>query len=195
MAPSAEWTNMTRTDTNLTVVPSILDRLDDRDDGCGRRSDLSHADLREIKESVRRDVECLLNTRNTFVETGLDIGSSDRARPLDPEFEQARTSVLAYGLPDMTGYNTADETHVVRMFTAIVNAITHFEPRLADVRIVPSQESTGKGDGQPGARPVRERVVRVRIEASLKLGKSDHPFAFDIMMPVSSYRCQVQAAG
>lgn len=185
---------MASADPNLTVVPSLLDRLDDREAAdSSRPPDLTRIDVRQIKQSVLRDLEFLLNTRNTFLDTGSDV-PDPRARSLGPEFGEVRTSVLTYGLPDFTGYNTANSSHRVGLSDAIAAAIQHFEPRLTDVKIRPANvpnpgaESTAKHQKAP----VRDRVVRLRVEASVRLGATVEPIAIDITMPMSTHQYEVK---
>ena len=55
---------MTRAQPNQPLVPSVLDRL--LDDNPGAKSEppqSRHQVLRDLKQSVRRDLENLLNTR------------------------------------------------------------------------------------------------------------------------------------
>ena len=46
--------------------------------------------LREVKQSIRRDLENLLNTRR-------------QPRPLPPGLEELEASLVSYGVPDVSG--------------------------------------------------------------------------------------------
>src|SRR4051812_13222975 len=84
MRPSALTTS--RLPANLSLTPSILDRLVDQDLMSGS---LHGYDLRHMIDCVRRDLEALLNTRRSVV--------------ADAEaFPEVADSVVTYGMPDMS---------------------------------------------------------------------------------------------
>ena len=69
----------------------MLDRLIDHEPEVRRESPRSRNQvLRELKQSVRRDLENLLNTRVRCV-------------PLPPELKELKQSLVNYGIPDLTG--------------------------------------------------------------------------------------------
>ena len=76
--------------------------------------------LTEYKESVRRDLLWLLNTRTSFPVQELD------ARDL---------SVIDYGIPDFGKYYTANRDDQQRMRTTLRRFIEAFEPRLREVEV------------------------------------------------------------
>ena len=80
---------MSRFDNEIRVRPSVLDRLIDYEPEYSREAPASRVkNLRILKQSVRRDLEWLLNTRSTAV--------------VPPELKEVQSSVAVYGLPDMT---------------------------------------------------------------------------------------------
>src|SRR5687767_8128335 len=73
-----------------SIVPSMLDRLLDDEPGVSREAAKDDVKtLREIKDSVRRDLENLLNTRA-------------RCLSWPPSLEELPASLVNYGLPDFT---------------------------------------------------------------------------------------------
>jgi type VI secretion system protein ImpF len=103
------------------VLPSVLDRLIDLEPKLREDSPISRAQsIRELKSSLQRDLEWLLNTRRI-------------AEELPESATELRNSLHYYGLPEFTqvGVSTAAETLSEHM----ESAIRTFEPRLADVRV------------------------------------------------------------
>ncbi len=70
-----------------------------------------------LKTTIKRELNWLLNTTNL-----------DAAQPLD-QFPEVRTSVLNYGVPDLTG-KSLDPKLVLQRGREIREAIETFEPRL-----------------------------------------------------------------
>jgi len=82
---------MARTDHETRVTPSVLDRLLDFEPKASQESPKSRSkSLAELKQSVRRDLEWLLNSRQY-------LGY------IDENLEEVNKSVAVYGLPDFTG--------------------------------------------------------------------------------------------
>ena len=118
----------------------MLDRLIDPDSGgtSWRRG----YSVDQMIDSVRRDLEDLLNTRQS------NQGISE-------DFVEVQRSIIAYGLPDLTSLNavTAQQREEIgRMLEAHVEM---FEPRLKDIRA----RLVDPGDG-------KERTVKFHIEAT-----------------------------
>jgi type VI secretion system protein ImpF len=78
--------------------------------------------LRELRQTVRRDLEDLLNTRWRCV-----------AWP--PDLSQLDDSLVNYGIPDFTSAKLEAAEDPQILLKAIELAIRRFEPRLNDVRI------------------------------------------------------------
>jgi type VI secretion system protein ImpF len=77
-------------------------------------------DRRGLRESVRRELERLLNTRCPFPAHRL----ADRPR-----------SVIDYGLPELTGFSAHGFEDRERLAELIRRAVEAFEPRLSGVRV------------------------------------------------------------
>ncbi|HWN43458.1 MAG TPA: type VI secretion system baseplate subunit TssE [Thermoanaerobaculia bacterium] len=105
----------------MEVRTPLFDRLVDR--APKLRHEVRPArtlDRRGLRESVRRELERLLNTRCPFPAHRL----ADRPR-----------SVIDYGLPELTGFSAHRIEDRDRLAELIRRAIEAFEPRLADVRV------------------------------------------------------------
>ena len=75
-------------------------------------------DRRELRASVRHELERLLNTRST----------TTAAR-----FATADLTVVNYGLPDTTAFSPWSNEDQQRLAILVTRAVTAFEPRLRDV--------------------------------------------------------------
>jgi type VI secretion system protein ImpF len=103
--------------------PSLLDKLfDDNPNGIDGPMVRSMS-LDELKASVARDLEALLNTRMVF--------SGERLAG----FPECTKSVLTYGLDDFSGLSLASDNDRKFICASIQNAITRHEPRLRDVKV------------------------------------------------------------
>src|SRR5438132_410989 len=72
------------------LIPSVLDRLLDFEPDVSREAQRSRNQvLRELKLSVRRDLENLLNTKT-------------RCLTWPPHLEELKQSLVNYGIPDFT---------------------------------------------------------------------------------------------
>lgn len=101
-------------------VPGLLDRLmDPRYQASG--GVLPRMSLEQLKDSVARDLEALLNTR--------------LALPADTfaAFPEAKKSVLNYGLIDFAGYCLSSSDERSAICASLVDAVVAHEPRLSGV--------------------------------------------------------------
>ena len=159
---------MARKSPRLTIFPSVLDRLIDREPG-NRNEPASWRtqSLKELKDSVRRDLEWLLNTRRT---------------PADPpkSAKELWASVYCYGLPDSTGIGLRSAEERGRLARTVELAIAAYEPRLAHVTVtIPPVESTAK-------------VVHFQIEAMLRTEPAPERVFFDSTLELASGEFEVE---
>ncbi len=148
-------------DKEISITPSILDRLIDLEPRISTepsRSRLSR--LADLKQSVRRDLEWLLNTRCIL------------AGEVEERLEEVNSSLAIYGLPDFTGLAAKDTLEQRRMQESIENAIRLFEPRFLGVQV--TLEPPAKTDKQ----------LTFRIEASLDVEPAPEPVVFDTVLQV-----------
>jgi type VI secretion system protein ImpF len=153
---------MPRIDNEIRITPSVLDRLIDHEPEVSREPPASRSrSLRQLKQSVKRDLEWLLNTRQTVVALPTDL-------------EEAGRSLAAYGLADFTGINIKSPADQDQLRRAIENAISTFEPRLEDVTVVLLPAERG------------ENAVRFRIDGRLRIEPAPEPVTFDTSMQMAN---------
>ena len=82
---------MARLDSQQSLHASILDRIIDPDsDGTASRPGCT---VEQMIDSVRRDLEDLLNTHRTVAD-------------IRAEFPQVDNSIITYGMPDLSSYQS-----------------------------------------------------------------------------------------
>ena len=153
---------MARTDNEIGVTTSVLDRLIDYEPEVSREAIASRSkNLRQLKEALRRDLEWLLNTRQV-------------ALGLPPELEELNRSLAAYGVPDFTNLNVANQDDQKRIQGDIEEALRIFEPRLESVNV--SFQPSSSGDSR----------IHFRIDANLKIEPAPEPITFDTTIQIGS---------
>ena len=153
------------------AAPSLLDRLIDTAPDLSMDPPRTRAaQVRDALDSIRRDLEALLNTRR---------------RPITPpgSLPQLRRSLLSYGTADFIGANlvTIEQR---RVFAArLEEAIRESEPRLRHlgVSVLDPKDSS-------------ERVLRLRIEASVVLDDVTVPVLFASTISPATLRFSVAEA-
>ena len=159
---------MARPQGDITVTLSVLDRLIDNDPKNQSEAPLSRSQsVRLLKSAVQRDLEWLLNTRRIFQEP-------------DESLKEVNRSLYLYGLPDFSTFSmnsAGDQNKLLRQLLATVKM---FEPRLANVRIVPLDAS------ESGL-----QQVRLRIEAMLLMDPAPEPISFDTTIELKSGVCRL----
>jgi type VI secretion system protein ImpF len=149
--------DMTRPGPDQELLPSILDRLIDAEPRAGNERNRGRPDHPvDLKASVRRDLEWLLNCRQSII-------------PLPPG-SRLSESLLSFGLPDLThsSMSSAEDQDFLRR--AIERAIARFEPRLTNVVV------TLLDGGGP------DRALRFRIDAMLRVEPNPEPIVFDSVL-------------
>jgi type VI secretion system protein ImpF len=148
-----------RPDPNQGLMPSIIDRLIDPDSGgtSWRRG----YSAEQMIDAVRRDLEDLLNTRQSH-------------QGLPEDFTEVHRSVIAYGLPDLTSLNAITPQQREDIGRTLESIIERFEPRLKDIRA----HMVNAGDG-------KERSVKFHVEARLNLDPAPE-VAFDTVLELAT---------
>jgi type VI secretion system protein ImpF len=162
---------MPRPDAEQPLVPSVLDRLVDLEPRVSTEPLTSRPrSLAQMKESVKRDLEWLLNSKRTPepVPTGL------------PHLER---SLLTFGMPDLTALSLTNVQDQDSLGRAIETLIRRFEPRLTGVS-VSQVESLG-----------RDRAIRFRIDAMLRVHPAPEPVTFDSELQLGSKAFLVKGDG
>lgn len=114
---------------NKHVRPSLLDRLlgSPGNPGAG-----SYYSLYELRESVQRDLQNLLNTRVRFLSP-------------DKHLKSVQDTVLNYGLPDLTSLQLQSNQGRLDFAEWIERAVKRFEPRFKKVTVTPAGKPQSGG--------------------------------------------------
>lgn len=155
---------MARIREDQRLLPSLLDRLLDDEPTNTRETPKSRSQvLQELKQSVRRDLENLLNTRWA-------------CEQWPPQLDQIETSLASYGIPDFSGINMSTPASRENLRQTVETAIQQYEPRLQRVKVV-LQENADPSD----------RTLRLRIDGQLYAEPAPEPVVFDSQLqPLTS---------
>ncbi|MCE3252101.1 MAG: type secretion protein [Cellvibrio sp.] len=139
--------------------PSILDRLMDDEPHIQIEQDKNRTQyLRELRNSVKRDLESLLNTRY-------------RMQSPPEELKEIECSILNYGLPDLATVNIAD-IEKKRAFTKnLEKTLRTFEPRFKSVKVIHIDN-----------KDTTDRTLRFRIDATLHADPAPEVIIFDSVL-------------
>jgi len=146
-----------------------LDRLIDLDPDVSREPvPFRLQDIRQVKTSVVRDLENLLNTKWLVAEP-------------PGAFRNLRESLWLYGLRDFSADNPKAPAVRQQLRREIERTISRFEPRLRSVSVQLDAESE------------KERTLRFRISAMLIVEPLSEPVTFDTVLDVN--RAQFKVTG
>jgi type VI secretion system protein ImpF len=161
---------MPHPDADQPLLTSVLDRLIDLEPRVSTEPPAGRArQLAQIKEAVKRDLEWLLNSKQT-------LGALTGLPHLD-------ASAWSYGLPDLSASSLASAVDRERLRLAIEAAIRRFEPRLQGVEVT-----------QVEAR-ASDRSIRFRIDAMLRVDPAPEQVTFDSMFQLATKAFQVRGDG
>lgn len=147
---------MAKLKTQQPVLPSLLDRLIDEDpDNIQPTKKAYGVVLRDIKQSIRRDLEALLNTRLYRDET-------------PDSLSELTVSLVSYGLPDFSVLQLGAEEGKEEFRLRVQTIIETFEPRFKQVYV--ELEQAGED---------YERTLYMRISAVLMVEPDPIPLLFD----------------
>lgn len=97
--------------------PGLLDRL------LGAHTGGDLLSQEQLKESVARDLEALLNTRSALPQQLLQA------------YPECARSVLNFGLADFAGLSHSSSEDRLRICSSIRQAVERYEPRLCNVQV------------------------------------------------------------
>lgn len=157
----------------MSIQFSVLDRLMNGSKK-GLQRDIDRATgpasqketIKRVKENLLRDLDALLNTRQT-------------ASPPPRDLEQVHRSLMLYGLPDFS-----TERNPERIASLIKSAIDRFEPRL---RVVVRPVT--------GSDPTVTSNMRFRISGSIRLRPNPEPVTYDTVIEIGSGQCRIEGGG
>lgn len=135
---------------------SLIDRLVDRNpQSQWEAPPLRTLSREELKESVRRDLEWLLNTRTSLPGYLLD---------------EKELTVIDYGIPDFGLYSPANPNHQRLLAHRIRRSISAFEPRLQKVLVTVEPEMPD------------EKALTIHIDAVLVVEHFREPLSFQTVL-------------
>jgi type VI secretion system protein ImpF len=151
----------------LVLTQSLLDRLIDESPGTADPPLTYSQSLRLFKAGLKRDLEWLLNTRQS-------------AEPYSEELPEVAASLLNYGLLDLASVAVDSAEDRARLARMLESTIARFEHRLADVRVTVEPPT------------LLSRRVRFHIEALLRVDPAPEQIDFDTVLELSSGQYEVR---
>jgi len=154
---------LARAKSEVLITQSLVDRLSDTEQWPETRS----ASIAMYRDSLKRDVEWLLNTR----------------QPVMPELEDfpaTATSVLNYGLPDIHSYDSSEGKRHTDLTTALEKCIRTFEPRISQPHVFLTRTDT------------LSRSLRFHIEGQIVFENMNEEIKFDTLLELISGEYEVK---
>jgi type VI secretion system protein ImpF len=162
---------MAKIRSDQPLVPSLLDRLLDFDPGVSREVSRTRSQLlADLKQSVRRDLENLLNTRW-------------RCASWPPNLDEIESSLANYGIPDFTTSNCGAANFREQLRRIIETTIRNCEPRFKTVRVKLKENADSL-----------DRTLRFQIDAMLLVEPAPEPVVFDSTMEPVTGSVEVKGA-
>jgi type VI secretion system protein ImpF len=144
------------------VQQGLLDRLVDYEPENRFETPLTRAEsLRQLRLSVKRDLEWLLNSTRMPIE-------------IPESCKEVEKSLLFYGLPDISSVSGHDNARQLRLQRSLEEAIQTFEPRLSRARVI-SREKFRATKGS----------ITFHVEALLMIDPAPERISFDTVLEIS----------
>ncbi len=151
------------------LMPSVFDRLIDDEPFNSHETPHSQTQtMREIRESVLRDLENLLNTRW-------------RCKTWPPQLNELSDSLVNYGIPDFSSVDLTSDLDRNSLREAIEFAIRTYETRFVSVSVE-----------MPNSREVEDRSLHFIIRAELHATPAPEPIVFDSKLEPSDHLFHVK---
>ena len=154
---------MARNKSDVLITQSLLDRLTDLDQWPETRT----ASITMYRESLKRDVEWLLNTR----------------QPVIPELEgypATAASVLNFGLPDIHSFDGSAGKEQNALTVALEKCIRVFEPRISQPHVFLTRTD------------ILSRSLRFHIEGQIVYENMNEEIKFDTTLELISGEYEVK---
>jgi type VI secretion system protein ImpF len=144
------------------VQQGLLDRLIDLEPTNRFEVPMSRAEsVRQLRLSVKRDLEWLLNS------TRMPIEIPESCKEIDK-------SVLFYGLPDISSVSVQNLAHQQRLQRSLETAIETFEPRLSRARVTSRERYRSTNQS-----------ITFHVEAMLMIDPAPERISFDTVLEIS----------
>ncbi|UTA46624.1 type VI secretion system baseplate subunit TssE [Simiduia sp. 21SJ11W-1] len=135
------------------LLAPVLDRL--LDSGARTNGSQPHQVLRQLRESVRRDLEILFNTRYRCISPPAGC-------------KELSSSLLNFGLADLATINLSSVEHRKRFCSDIESTILKYEPRIKSVKVTSDQKLDAENP-----------CITFRVEAVLHTNPAPELIIFD----------------
>lgn len=135
------------------LLSPVLDRLLGESNSIDYNQ--SHQVIRQLRESVRRDLESLFNSRYSFL-------SPSSTQP------HLKFSIVDYGLPDLSSVNLSSQDTRKAFFKEMEKVILSYEPRIKSVSVKSEHEID-----------IEDPSIRFRVEATLHFNPASEIIIFD----------------
>ena len=147
---------MSRVKLDQQLLPSVMDRLLDANPDAQQDAPKARGQhLAELRRSIRRDLEALLNSRR-------------RCQSWPKDLDQLDKSLIAYGVEDFASLNFGTDAQREDFCSELEQVIRRNEPRFVSVSVTTSE----------GSDPI-DRTMRFRIEAMMYADPAPEPVVFD----------------
>ncbi|MCF4984110.1 type VI secretion system baseplate subunit TssE [Pseudomonas syringae] len=151
------------------LLPSLLDRLlDDRPHQSVESASQRLSSLADYKASIVRDLEILVNTRQSLVAGELE------------GFANLSGTILDYGMPDFTSRSVLDPQDRLLIQRQLEKAISVGDRRFRSVKVQLLAQQTG------------QRMLTFRVDAVLRLQDISRQVSFDAVLQVNTQEYKVQ---
>ena len=157
---------MARVRPDQPLLGSLLDRLLEREESASRRRSLP-----ELRAAIRRDLEDLLNARQRCLSAPADL-------------TELPSSILDYGIPDLTGVNPTSDDSRQTFCREIEGVLKQFEPRFKSVKVTVLENVDGL-----------DRTLRFRVEALVESNSGPEQVVLDSHLDPVSRSFSVLAEG
>lgn len=140
-------------------LPTLFERLfDDAPHREAEADPLRRWSVEELKDSVIRDLESLLNNRAAL------------GRKAFAPFPESQRSVISYGMEDFVGLSLANPGDRELICRTLQDAIAHHEPRLREVAVHLEADRSTIG------------CLQFSISAVLYVAPANEPVSFDALL-------------
>lgn len=149
-------------------LPTLFERLhDDAPHRSAEHDPLRRWSVDELKDSVARDLEALLNSRAAMQADCFEA------------YPEAHRSVASFGMADFVGFSLANPADRDRICRTLERSIAHHEPRLRDVSV--SLEADRRSVG----------CLQFGINAVLYVAPTAEPVTFDALLQPTTLQYSV----
>jgi type VI secretion system protein ImpF len=154
---------LARTKAEVTITQSLIDRLSDLEQWPETRT----ASINMFRESLKRDLEWLLNTR----------------KPVIPELDSyplTEASVFNFGFPDLHSFDGSAGREQNALTASLEKCIRTFEPRINQPHVFLARSDT------------LSRSLRFHIEGQVFYENMDEEIKFDTVLELISGEYEVK---